>query len=243
MIYAIGDIHGHLDLLKAAHERVAADKAREGAEDATVVHVGDLVDRGPDSAGVVDYLLECEAAQAPFAVLKGNHDRMFTTFMASGGEDPRLRPDLVWLHAMLGGGETLMSYGVSKQDLSDPTMTLSSARSKVPPEHIAFLNGLALSYETEDCVFVHAGIRPGVPLAKQVEDDLLWIRTPFLDHTGPHPKLVVHGHTPVRRVAHHGNRVEIDTRAAYGGPLSAVVVEGRDVWLLTDEGRMPVRPQ
>jgi serine/threonine protein phosphatase 1 len=241
--YAIGDVHGHLDLLLRQHELVAADRAATGDSLAPVVHLGDLVDRGPDSAGVVAHVLEGIAAGAPWAVIKGNHDRMFTRFLADPQEpEPGLRPDLSWLHPRLGGAETLASYGVRAAADRPVAAVHRDALAAVPAAHRAFLDSRPAWLRRGEVVFVHAGIRPGVPMEAQDETDLVWIRAGFLDDPRDHGALVVHGHTALDRATHHGNRVNLDSGAAYGGPLSSVVIEGRDVWLLTPGGRVPLRP-
>ncbi len=259
-IYAIGDIHGHLDKLRRAHDRIARDGG------GTVVHVGDLVDRGPDSAGVLEYLIAGIAAGEPWVVLKGNHDRMMARYLEEVPRaDPKLRADYDWLTPRVGGQTTLASYGVVKGDGQDevaariaqrlntytPTNRKTpltarqyhaAARAAVPRHHLEFLRGLDTVFHTDDVFFVHAGIRPGVPLEEQSEDDLTWIREPFLSDTRDHGPLIIHGHTPIPAATHYGNRVNLDSGAAFGGPLSAVVVEGRDVFLLSDNGRIALRP-
>ncbi len=241
--YAIGDIHGQFDLLRAAHARIAADRARTGDADAPVVHLGDLVDRGPDCAGVIRHLREGIAAGEPWLVLKGNHDRMFQTFLDDpAAQDPGLRRIYSYLHPAIGGGPTLESYGVANPADRPIARVHAEAVDKVPPQDRAFVAGLLGYFQRGEVVYVHAGIRPGIALADQVEDDLVWIRTPFLDYPYDHGFLVVHGHTALHAPAHHGNRVNIDTRAAYGGPLTAVVIEGRAVFMLTDAGRVPLNP-
>ena len=240
-LYAIGDVHGHLDLLRDALDRIDADRARTGDHAAPVVQIGDLVDRGPDSRGVVQYLMELTARDARVTVLKGNHDNMFALFLEDPPRpDPRLRTDLTWLHPRLGGRETLASYGVDP-DLPPDQMHAAATRA-VPPAHRTFLDALPLSKRLDDSLLVHAGIRPGFPLEAQDPEDLYWIRQEFLDDRRDHGALVIHGHTPVEQVEHRGNRLAIDTGAAYGGPLSAVVVEGRQVFLLTPDGRQDIRP-
>ena len=241
--YAIGDIHGQLEMLRAAHARIAADRALCGDRDAIVVHLGDLVDRGPDSRGVIDFLLEGEASGQPWIVLKGNHDRMFQGFMARDGyHDPRLRTDLTWFDPRLGGEETLASYGVEKHWYTRLETLRRQAQKKVPEAHVAFLDRLQLYHATDDLLFVHAGIRPGIPLEEQVEDDLIWIRDGFLEDDRDHGMLVVHGHTALASAQHFGNRIDLDGGAGYGRPLTAAVFEGRDCWVLTDTGRVPLRP-
>jgi serine/threonine protein phosphatase 1 len=234
-VYAIGDIHGQLDMLRAAHDRVENDRAREGAAQAPLVHVGDLVDRGPDSAGVVDYLACVSREDARAIVLKGNHDAMFAEFLANR---PGRWSSSHYLSGNIGGKETLRSYGVDPD--GSARRVHDAALAAVPDAHLAFIADMPLTHRAGDCLFVHAGIRPGIALEEQTEDDLLWIRESFLLDTRDHGALVVHGHTPVRRVEHHGNRLAIDTGAAWGGPLSAVAIEGRAAFLLTDAGREPV---
>jgi serine/threonine protein phosphatase 1 len=237
--YAIGDIHGHLDLLHHAHHLIAVDQQRHGK--GPVVHIGDLVDRGPDSRGVIEYLRLGVQAGHGWVVLKGNHDRMFLLFLQDMlAQDPGLRSDLSWLHYKLGGGTTLASYGVPNAADRPLAPVHAEAVAAVPAEHRVFLASCPSSFQHGQAIFVHAGIKPGVALADQVEDDLVWIRKPFLEYTGDHGALVVHGHTAIDRATHYGNRLNIDSSAAYGGPLSAVVIEGRTAFLLTDHGRVPV---
>jgi serine/threonine protein phosphatase 1 len=241
-LYAIGDIHGHLDRLEAAHALIAADRAAHGSEAAPVVHLGDLVDRGPDSRGVVGHLADGVARGEPWIVLMGNHDRLFLRFLDDPDwKDPVLRAGLDWFDPALGGSATLRSYGVETQGRARATVH-RDALAAVPPSHRAFLNGLGLWHRAGESLFVHAGIRPGIPVERQVEDDLVWIRAPFLEAVDDHGVLVVHGHTTISEATHYGNRLNIDSGAAYGGPLSAVAVEGRRAWLLTPEGRRPLEP-
>jgi serine/threonine protein phosphatase 1 len=235
-LYAIGDIHGQLDALRAAHDRIEADRARQGTGAAPLIHIGDLVDRGPDSAGVVALLADLSAADPRAIVLKGNHDALFCAFLREGPAATRVD----YLARTVGGRATLKSYGVSPR--SRPEAAHAALTEAVPPAHIRFLDALPVMHRAEGCVFVHAGIRPGVPLEAQVEDDLLWIRGPFLNDTRDHGALIVHGHTPVERVEPWPNRLAIDTGAAYGGPLSAVAIEEGEVFLLTDRGRARVPP-
>lgn len=242
-LYAIGDIHGHLDLLRAAHDRIAADKARHGP--GTVVHVGDLVDRGPDSRGVIDFLMQGLARGEDWVVLKGNHDRMFRRFVRDHAEpEPGLRSSLSWLHPNLGGAATLASYGVRNAGDRPVARVHADALAAVPPAHMAFIDGLPVLHRAPGAVLVHAGIRPGVPIEDQTETDLVWIRAGFLDDMRDHGALVVHGHTAIDTPTHYGNRLNIDSSAAYGGPLSAVVLDAEGAFLLQDAGRVPIpRPR
>jgi serine/threonine protein phosphatase 1 len=240
-LYAIGDIHGHLDKLARAHRLIAADREITGDQDAPVVHLGDLVDRGPESAEVVDYLAQGPARGGPWITLLGNHDRMFARFVADAtAQDAGMKAEYDWLHPKIGGLATLESYGVS------PAPDLASlhrqAQARVPAHHRAFLAELPLFFVAGPLFLVHAGIRPGVPLNAQVEDDLLWIRSPFLTDQRDHGALIVHGHTAIRAAEHHGNRVNLDTGAGFDRALSVAVFEGRDVALLTDQGRQPLPP-
>ncbi|QCO57641.1 serine/threonine protein phosphatase (plasmid) [Pseudorhodobacter turbinis] len=241
--YAIGDIHGHLDLLQAAHARIAADKAASGDTDAPIIHIGDLVDRGPDCRAVIDYLAKGVAAGENWVVLKGNHDRMFTDFLNDPAyHDPGLKVDYSYLHPKIGGRTTLASYGVANAGDRPVAPVHAEAVAAVPQAHRDFLQSRPTYFERGEVMFVHAGVRPGIAIEDQAEDDLLWIRVDFLDYRGEFPWLLVHGHTALPAATHYGNRVNIDSSAAYGGPLTAVVVEGRDVFVLTDEGRVPLTP-
>lgn len=241
--YAIGDIHGHLDLLLGAHARIAADRARVGDTDAPVIHLGDLVDRGPNSRGVVEHLRAGISAGENWQVLKSNHDRLFTRWMDDPSwHDMGLRPDHSWLHPKIGGAATLASYGVANAADRPIAPLHAEALLAVPQAHRDFLAACPTWLQRGDVVYVHAGIRPGIPMTQQSEDDLVWIRTGFLDDPRDHGFLIIHGHTALPQATHFGNRVDIDSSAAYGGPLTAVVVEGRDIWVLTDTGRVPLRP-
>jgi len=241
--YAIGDIHGQMDLLRAAHARIAADRRRTGDHAAPVVHVGDLVDRGPDSRGVIEYLRRGIEARAPWVVLKGNHDRMFSTFLRDpSARDPGLRNAFSYLHPAIGGVETLASYGIDAA-AGEEADVHAEALATVPETHRVFLATRPALWQRGEVIFVHAGLRPGVPLDRQHEDDLVWIRGPFHDHEGDFGGLVVHGHTAIQAPTHYGNRVNIDSRAAYGGKLTVVVVEGRSVWVLEEDGRRPLLPE
>lgn len=238
-IYAIGDIHGqHSELL-----RVLALIEADGGPDAEVVFIGDYTDRGPASAAVIDTLIDGIAKNKPWHCLKGNHDRMFSWFMHDYPKhDAYLPVYLYWLHNRLGGDTTLASYGIKMTETDRQTAVHALAKETVPQAHVDFLNSLALSHETDALFFAHAGIKPGVPLADQSEEDLLWIRKEFHIDRRDHGKLIVHGHTPVNAATHYGNRINIDAGAGYGRALTVVVFEGRNCWSLTDQGREPLLP-
>lgn len=236
-LYAIGDIHGQHELLLDALTLIELD----GGTEARVVSVGDLVDRGPNSRAVIETFLQGLSEGRNWTVLMGNHDRLFEAYLRTGATThPKMRPGLTWLDPRIGGLETLASYGV---DTGLPEAGLhAAARAAVPEAHARFLAGLPLYHEAAECLFVHAGLQPRLPLAWQSEEDLIWIRDPFLSHEDPFEKLVVHGHTAVDAPEHKGNRVNIDSGAGFGRALTAVAIEGRDVFVLEEDGRKPLTP-
>ena len=204
--YAIGDIHGYLDKLEEVHTWIAADRLHTGDSTAPVIHIGDLVDRGPDARGVLDFLIQGHDRQEPWIVLKGNHDRMFEGFLNDPNHhDPELRPDLEWVHPRLGGLDTLASYGINAWSRQDNDALHGQAIAKVPQRHRDYLETLPYSYSAPGVFFAHAGIRPGVALDEQTQDDLCWIRKPFVDDRSDHGALIVHGHTPIECVTHYRN--------------------------------------
>lgn len=260
-IYAVGDIHGQ----RAELERALGLIEAEGGPDADVVFLGDYTDRGPDSRGVLDLLIQGRNSGRNWRFVRGNHDRMFLNFIESGEQnDDNISSGLSWMNTRLGGPQTLASYGlggaalflhernggretlasydIGERSLSD--MELSQAlNDAVPDAHRQFLATLPLYVEDGELLFVHAGIRPGVQLADQVEDDLIWIREGWLENTDDHGRLVVHGHTALDFPEHYGNRVNLDGGAGYGRPLVPAVFEGRDVWTLHEDGRRPLTPR
>ena len=221
VVYAIGDVHGRLDLLSAMHEAIARDRDRRNARDWRIIHLGDLVDRGPDSRGVLDFLIEAGRDERVIS-LGGNHDAGFLDFLAM--------PDANGLFARFGGVQTARSYGVELDFGSASSLLRSHAEllRAVPAAHVEFLRSLASCVSFGDFFFCHAGIRPGVLLERQELRDLSWIREPFLGHSGLHPKVVVHGHTPASEPEVLGNRVNIDTGAFMTGRLTALVVDGAE---------------
>ena len=235
-IYAIGDIHGELDQLKDAIDKIEKD----GGPGARVVFTGDYIDRGPDSRGVIEYLIEGLNAGQKWTCLLGNHDQLFCLFMEDC--EAQMTLDYHWLHDRLGGKETLHGYGIE----IDNNDTLQNIHTRtcavVPGAHIEFLQSLPYFYQQNGLFFSHAGIRPGVPLEQQRQHDLLWIRDEFLDDKRPHPMLVVHGHTPIAKALHYGNRVNLDTGCGYGKKLTTAVFEGTDCWVLSANGREPLVP-
>ncbi|WP_299547764.1 metallophosphoesterase family protein [uncultured Tateyamaria sp.] len=237
--YAIGDIHGQ----KAELDRVLSLIEADGGKNAQIVFLGDYTDRGPDSRAVLDTLIQGRDAGRNWTFLKGNHDRMFEWFMANPiRHDPYMMVELYWLHDRLGGDTTLASYGVDASGQRREKDVQADAKAAVPQSHLDFLRSLQLTHIVGDLMFVHAGIRPGVALTDQTEEDLLWIRQEFHNSDADHPKLIVHGHTPVDTATHYGNRINLDTGAGYGRPLTAAVFEEDTAWLVTDTGRLLLKP-
>ena len=221
-IYAIGDVHGRADLLDELQARIAKDARRASEKRKVVVYLGDYVDRGPDSAGVIDRLIDGPLADLEQVFLMGNHEEFLLQFL----QDPEVGP--LWVTN--GGDATLASYGVEGAKVcgADEMAGLSEElRENLPDKHLEFLKGLAVSHREGDYLFVHAGIRPGVPLDRQQEEDLLWIREPFLGSPDEHEVVVVHGHTPVATPQVHCNRIAVDTGAVWSGRLTAAVLRGR----------------
>ena len=238
-IYAVGDIHGELCMLHKALELIEDD----GGPEASIVFLGDYTDRGPDSCKVLDLLIQGRDTGRNWTFLKGNHDRMFEWFLETPSRgDPYLFFDLSWLHDRLGGKNTLQSYGLDFTSRHRLSTLHSDALKVVPKAHYIFLAGCQLSYETENLFFCHAGIRPGIDLHAQNEEDLLWIRAEFHAHLTSHPKIIVHGHSPVDEACHYGNRINLDSGAGYGGPLTVAVFEAGACYALTAAGRKEIFP-
>lgn len=231
-VYAVGDIHGRLDLLDQLLEDIRDDSSRRGEADTLMIFLGDLVDRGPESRGVVDRLIKLRDSGTDATFLLGNHDEVFLK-AASG--DPKACRFLT----RIGGKETILSYGVSIEDYHscDHDELAELLTSKVPAAHLEFLSSFENFFEIGDYLFVHAGIRPGTPIADQKEADLRWIRKEFLHCRDPHPKIVVHGHSISEEVDIRRNRIGIDTGAFASGRLTALGLEGTDRWFLTAEGQ------
>ena len=235
MIFAIGDIHGQLEMLLDLHARIEADAA---GRDYRIIHVGDLVDRGANSKAVIEYLMNGQLAGKPWDVLKGNHDRYVSNFYRTGATtDPDRGTLLSWFDPRMGGAETLKSFGIDHEDAP------FSQRNKIPLEMVEWIEQLPLMIQTESCVFVHAGIRPNIAFENQVEQDLIWIRGPvFFDHPKSYGKLIVHGHTIVESVTHYGNRLAIDTGAGKFQALSCVLIENDAIYKLGKKGRFTITP-
>jgi len=211
-IYAIGDVHGCADRLAAMHGAIARDARQRPVAAITIIHLGDAIDRGPHSAAVLERLLAPPpVAGATMVNLIGNHEIMMLEAC-----EPRAKRAALDLWLDNGGDATLASYGL-------PVSALSPA---VPPAHLALLRRSPFRWVAGDYLFVHAGIRPGVPLDAQDPHDLVWIREPFLSFAGELPLVVVHGHTPAATPEIRAHRIGIDTGACFGGTLTCLVLEG-----------------
>jgi serine/threonine protein phosphatase 1 len=229
-VYAVGDIHGRSDLLDALLRRIEADAATRGEAETTIVFLGDLVDRGPDSRGVVERLIEFDRGPVAARFLMGNHEEVF--LRALSGDLRALR-----FLIRIGGRETILSYGISERAYRDLDFEALSARirAQVPAAHVEFLSRFEHIVEIGDYVFVHAGIRPGVGLEAQAGADLRWIRDDFLRHRDDFGKLVIHGHSISEDVDIRSNRIGIDTGAYASGRLTAIGLEGNARWFLSTE--------
>lgn len=225
-LYAVGDIHGRDDLLAQLVERIEADDAARGPAETTIILLGDLVDRGPASAAVVERA-HALAQRRRVRLLAANHEEVMLN--ALGGSIEALR-----FFCRIGGEETIASYGMSRDAMRGMAFDelLPRFQVAVPPHHADFLRSAEDWIAIGDYVFVHAGIRPGVALAAQKPADLRWIREPFLDDPRWHGAMIVHGHTITPAVDARPNRLGIDTGAYASGRLTAVGLEGPERWFL-----------
>lgn len=229
-IYAVGDVHGRADLLARLFVAIDTDLARRPPTRCLQVFLGDYIDRGPFSRQVVDLLI-ARARTHRLVHLKGNHETFPLQFLKA--------PEVLLDWRLMGGLSTLASYGLAPSANPDQAeMHDLAARfaAVLPASHGTFLTGLKTSYCCGDFFFVHAGVRPGLPLELQREEDLLWIREDFLLHEEDFGKMVVHGHTPVREAEFRDNRINIDTGAFATGNLTCLVIERDDFWLLDAAG-------
>ena len=225
--YAVGDIHGRLDLLDQLLAKIEADMAGRRRAQNLVVFLGDLIDRGPQSAQVIERLRTWRPHDATTVFLCGNHEEVLLRVLAG---EPAILDD--WLK--FGGVECLASYGLSATGLRDrgESAALAAVKAVVPAEHQAFLASFADTFRFGDYLFVHAGIRPGRDVTAQEQKDLRWIRHPFLDDVTDHGFVVVHGHTISEAVEERVNRIGIDTGAYRSGILTAMAIEGSRRWFL-----------
>ncbi len=229
--YAIGDVHGRLDLMLDLLSRIEADNRSRGPAKTYLVFLGDLVDRGPDSRGVIEHLIKNPPSFARTVFLKGNHEEFFLSVLA--GDEGVVQPWLTY-----GGSECAQSYGVNPGWALNASQTEIMDRliGQVPAAHVEFLSNMADTFRFGDYLFVHAGVRPGVELEKQHSRDLRWIREGFLDDASDHGVVVVHGHTIVESPEERPNRIGLDTGAYRTGVLTAIGIEGSERWFLRSEG-------
>lgn len=227
-VYAVGDVHGCKDQM--VHLLGAIERDRAGYAGRThLVFLGDLVDRGPDSSGVIEHLLTTKLPADDVTFIMGNHEEFMLECY-----DGKARSNSLWLR--FGGQETMASYGVSAKDILSHDFDLGAAmRCHVPPEHIRFIRSFQDTLRLGDYLFVHAGIRPGIPLDDQSPADLRWIRQEFLTDETDHGFTVVHGHTIVHKVVRRRNRIGVDTGCYRTGMLSALILEGTEIATLVLE--------
>ncbi len=219
-VYAVGDVHGYPDKLRRVHAAIAADLMARPTISALLVHLGDYIDQGPDSAGVVALLAAGDPVAGVRTInLMGDHERMLLDALNG---DRAAATDWLWA----GGRETLASWGLS------PDLPREAWEAALPPAHVAFLRGLDLWHREGDYLFVHAGIRPGVPLGHQTADDLVTMRQPFLWSEDDFGFIVVHGHSSTPSVVIAKNRIALDTGAGLGEKLSCAVLEDDVIGLI-----------
>lgn len=226
-VYAIGDVHGRDDLLERLLARIEADHASRRPAAATIVFLGDLIDRGPASRQVIERAMTYRPSGIATVFIAGNHEDVLCRILA--GEHGLITD---WLR--FGGAECARSYGLDGERLRllEPAKAADELRAAIPRSHQAFLESFCDTLSAGDYLFVHAGIRPGIPVEHQRIEDLRWIRSPFLDFDGRHELFVVHGHTISAEVDEAPGRIGIDTGAYASGVLTAVGLEGTDRWVL-----------
>ena len=225
--YVVGDVHGRLDLLEQLLAKIHSELQRRPAAKTLLVFVGDLIDRGPSSAHVVERLRTYRREGVQTVFLLGNHEEVLLRIL---GGDAQLITKWRWF----GGSECLQSYGVDPEQLTHLTdeQGLAVVRDAIPAKHVKFLESFVDSCRFGDYLFVHAGIRPGLELEHQSQADLRWIREPFLLDESDHGFVVVHGHTIAPEVDERPNRIGIDTGAYRTGILTALAIEGDVRWLI-----------
>lgn len=226
-VYAIGDIHGCADELERLLALIEADDAAREDAETTLIFIGDLIDRGPASAQVIERLRRLALERRDVRFIAGNHEEVFLRALA--GDERSLR-----LFTRIGGRETAISYGLTAAEYErlDYPELAAALDARVPPEHRAFLDRLEDMIVVGDYVFVHAGVDPAADLDAQDPADLRWIRSPFLDHGRPLAKIVVHGHTISDDLDVRPHRIGIDTGAYATGRLTALGLEGMASWPL-----------
>lgn len=234
--YVVGDVHGRLDLLKNLLAQIHAELDREPAGKCLLVFLGDLIDRGPNSAQVIERLRTYSRRGIEPVFLLGNHEEVLLRILAGDSE-------LITKWRWFGGAECLLSYGVNPDEVARATddEALAIVQGAIPREHVQFLESFSDSCRFGDYLFVHAGIRPGIELEKQSQADLRWIRQPFLNDKTDHGFVVVHGHTISSSVELRPNRIGIDTGAYKTDILTALGIEDSDRWLLDTASKTKLR--
>jgi serine/threonine protein phosphatase 1 len=230
-IYAIGDVHGCLSLLDQLLLEIEADHAARSKAEKHLIFLGDLMDRGPESRGVIERVMELCAASPNNRCIIGNHEELLIRAFEG---DAKIVPTF----HRAGGRETMISYGMSDDlyDELDSQQLAPLIANYVPQAHIDFLSGLEDWFQAGDYLFVHAGIRPGRALADQRQSDMRWIREEFTRHEGNHGFMVIHGHSITEFVDDQPNRIGIDTGAFATGKLTAIALEGEERWFLDTSG-------
>jgi serine/threonine protein phosphatase 1 len=225
--YAVGDIHGRVDLLEHLLAKIHADLQRRPSRKTLLVFVGDLIDRGPSSAQVIERLRCYRREGVKPVFLLGNHEEVLLRVLAGD-------PSVVESWLKFGGVQCLQSYGVTLARLRGRSAEeiIEIVRIVIPAEHVEFLDTFVDSCRFGDYLFVHAGIRPGIAVDQQSQSDLRWIRDPFLYDESDHGFVVVHGHTICDEVDERPNRIAIDTGAYRSGILTALAIDGTDRWLI-----------
>jgi serine/threonine protein phosphatase 1 len=224
VVYAIGDIHGRLDLLDRIQQRIADDATRRAASRRQLVYLGDYISRGPDSAGVVDRVRDWLPEGFERITLKGNHEDLLLRFL-----DGEIDTGRHWLD--YGGLEAMAAYGVAisdreARDYASVIALHEDLAGRIPASHLEFFRRLQISHRAGDYFFVHGGIRPGVPLPDQSDRDCLCIRKTFLNSDADHGAMVVHGHSISDQPEIRHNRIGIDTGAYRSGVLTCLVLAG-----------------
>ncbi|ATW04576.1 metallophosphoesterase family protein [Sphingorhabdus sp. YGSMI21] len=226
-IYAIGDVHGRNDLLLQLLGKIIKDDGERDKADSEIIFLGDLVDRGPDSAGVLDTAMQIREQLRNVRFLMGNHEEVYLA--AATGDEKSVR-----FFNRIGGRETILSYDISLKEYIE--LDIVQLAERIPElfrqEHIEFIKGFEDHVIIGDYAFVHAGIRPGIPIAEQRKKDLRWIREDFLSAQEAHEKVIVYGHTITDDVVESGNRIGIDTGAYYSDKLTALCLQGSERWYL-----------
>jgi len=230
LVYGIGDVHGCFNAMLNLLDKIELDRAARPEAKATVVFLGDLIDRGPASKEVIEFLRDYNPPWADLVFLKGNHEEVMLTVM-----EGNLGAMRSWLG--FGGKSCARSYGIENlgQLEISPENIMMSLQQKVPKSHMDFLRSFENFYKFGDYLLVHAGIMPKVPLEAQTSQDMRWIREKFISYKKPHEVMVVHGHTVVEAAEQLSNRIPVDTGAHKGGPLTAVCLAGGQVSFLASE--------